>query len=253
MTTPVAVQLYSLREEAQRDVFGVIERLGKLGVQGVETAGLHGLRPADFRRAVGNAGMTVCSAHGPLPLGPDANRILDEQQELGNDALVVPYLPIERFRDEAALAATADDLNRAAESAVARGMTLGYHNHWWEVQSRLGEQTALERLFGLLAPPLFAEIDSYWAKVGGVDPAELVVRLGERVRYLHLKDGPADGPDSAMVALGDGVLDVPAVVRAGASVAWHIIELDRCDTDMFEAIEKSYRYLLAGGLAEPRS
>ena len=59
-----------------------------------------------------------------------------------------------------------------------------------------------------------------------------------------MKDGPADDRASAMVAVGDGVIDVPGVLAAARSAQWHIVELDRCDTDMFDAVERSYDYLV---------
>jgi hypothetical protein len=53
-----------------------------------------------------------------------------------------------------------------------------------------------------------------------------------------------------MTALGEGVVDIPSVVKAGAeSTDWLIVELDRCATDMMEAVRKSYQYLIEKGLA----
>jgi hypothetical protein len=48
-----------------------------------------------------------------------------------------------------------------------------------------------------------------------------------------------------MTALGEGVVDIPAIVAAGAgSTEWLVVELDRCATDMMEAVHKSYQYLI---------
>ena len=52
------------------------------------------------------------------------------------------------------------------------------------------------------------------------------------------------------MAVGDGGLEFPSIVQAAEGAAeWLIVELDRCATDMMEAVEKSYQYLVAGGLA----
>ena len=111
---------------------------------------------------------------------------------------------------------------------------------------------ALLHLFDHLAPTVFAEVDIYWAQVGGMDPKDLVTQLGSRVGLLHVKDGPADEPPSSMVAVGDGVIGVPAVLEASPSARWHIVELDRCATDMFDAVERSYDYLVGGGFSRGR-
>ncbi len=252
MQPPISVQLYSLREEAAADFPAVIERLGEVGFAGVEPAGLHGLSPAEFRRRVEGTGMAVSSAHGPLPLGDEANRILDAQQELGCAALVVAMLPPDRFADADALKAAADDLNRAHENVRERGLELGYHNHWWEFEALDGGRTAHERLFELLDPQIFAELDIYWARVGGGDPARVIADLGPRARLLHVKDGSADDFRAPMTAVGDGTVDIKAALGAGDAVEWHIVELDRCEGDMFAAIEKSYRYLTGSGLSKGR-
>ena len=72
--------------------------------------------------------------------------------------------------------------------------------------------------------------------------------LGSRAPLLHIKDGPAVR-DEPHVAVGDGVLDFHAIVRAAGDVAeWLIVELDHCATDMLEAVAKSCHYLVNEGL-----
>jgi hypothetical protein len=44
-----------------------------------------------------------------------------------------------------------------------------------------------------------------------------------------------------MLALGDGVMDFPAIVRHSRAEAW-IVELDDCATDMLEAVARSFAY-----------
>ena len=252
MVAPISIQLYTLRDEAQKDFPGLIERLGRIGYVGVEPAGLQGLSPAQFRRLTDEAGLRIGSTHSPLPVGDDAQKILDEQQALGVEDLVNAFGPPERFASQDEVKKLADEMNRALENAKPRGVRLGYHNHFWEFQNKIGERTAYDVFFNLLEPEIFAEVDTYWAAVGGQDPASLVSALGSRARMLHIKDGPADGPRSAMTAVGSGTLDVAGIIAANPAVEWLIVELDRCDTDMFEAVEQSYRYLVGSGLAEGR-
>jgi len=248
---PISIQLYTLREQAAADFPGVIDRLGRIGYLGVEPAGLHGLSPREFRRRVEAAGMTVSSSHIAMPIGDTAAEILDLQQEIGSEDVVVAFLPPDRFSDADKIFITADQLNRANENVKARGMRLGYHNHNWEFSTRLDGRTAHEILFEQLHPEVFAEVDVYWAKVGGSDPVEVVSRLGSRARLLHMKDGPADRPKSAMTAAGAGAVDLLGIAAA-SDAAWHIVELDRCETDMFEAVEESYRYLVGQGVSKGR-
>ena len=55
-----------------------------------------------------------------------------------------------------------------------------------------------------------------------------------------------------MVAVGGGTLDIAGVLGAAPTAAWHIVELDRCATDMFEAVAASYTYLTGSGLSGGR-
>ena len=249
--TPISVQLYSLRDEAAADFPAVIERLARIGYAGVEPAGFHGMAPRELRRRVEAAGMVVSSAHITLPVGDSANEILDVQQEIGAEDVVVAFLPPDRFADSDQIFVTADQLNRARENVTARGMRLGYHNHNWEFSTRIDDRPAYEILFEQLHSEIFAEVDVYWAQVGGSDPVEVVRSLGSRARLLHIKDGPADSPKSAMTAAGAGVVDIAGIAGV-ADAAWYIVELDRCETDMFEAVEQSYEYLVGEGLARGR-
>ena len=136
---------------------------------------------------------------------------------------------------------------QAAPVAAQHGLGLAYHNHWWEfqmVEGRLAFDVMLEHL----DPAVGFEIDTYWVQTAGHDPAAVVQRLGDRAPLLHIKDGPATA-DAPMVAVGQGALDFPAIVAAASGARWLIVELDRCATDMTEAVRKSYAYLVKEGLA----
>nr|MDJ0789767.1 sugar phosphate isomerase/epimerase [Myxococcota bacterium] len=102
-------------------------------------------------------------------------------------------------------------------------------------------------------PEIFAEVDIYWAQVGGAVPSALLSRLGERARLLHVKDGPADAPESDMTAVGAGSVAIAETLGAAPAAEWHIVELDRCATDLFEAVEASHAFLVGQGLSEGRS
>ena len=188
MTAPISVQLYSLREEAKRGLAPILERLGRIGYVGVESAGLHDLTPAAFKRCLADAGLVVSSGHIALPKPKAPREVLDQQEAIGNKDLVVAILPPDKFADADGVRTCAERLNAFNEKARARGMSLGYHNHWWEFSNRIGNETAHAMLFRLLDPTVFAEVDTYWAKVGGADPARRGAR-SRRARPLVAHQG----------------------------------------------------------------
>jgi sugar phosphate isomerase/epimerase len=251
MTADVSIQLYTLREEAAVDFRAVLARLGAIGYVGVELAGFNGLTPAELRSTLDDAGLVLSSAHVGLAKPDDFETSLDDHQALGCDTVVIPMLAPQAFADLDAIRTAADRINQANERVRARGLTLGYHNHFWELPAVDG-RPALLHLFDLVDDTVFAEVDIYWARVGGVDPAELVAELGDRAALLHVKDGPASDPADAMVAVGDGAIDIAGVIVAAPAARWHIVELDRCETDMFDAVERSYHYLVDNDLSRGR-
>ncbi len=255
MTTdsrPISVQLYSLRDQAAKDFEGVLRRLGEVGFVGVELAGFHDLTPKQYATIAEESGLVTSSAH-LTDLSPDGlNAALDDLQEIGCDVAVCAFIPPERFTELDAIKASADALNKANDIARSRGLSLGYHNHWWEFQTTLDGQTAWSALIERLDTTMFVELDIYWTTLGGADPRQVIADLGDRLRLLHVKDGPCDAPESPMVAVGSGTLDIPGILSSAPAAKWHIVELDRCATDMLTAIADSYRYLVDSGLSQGR-
>jgi len=246
---PVSVQLYSVRGEARRDLRGLVAKLARLGFTGVELEDdLYGQRPEVFRRIVEDAGMIISGVHANL-LGSDRpEQLLDRALRLGTRDLVVPMISQRDFTRPDGVERAADSLNRALGLAQACDLRLGYHNHHWEFQ-RAGGSSYHDQLYARLDPGVFAEVDVYWARVGGADPAAVIRQLGPRVRFVHLKDGPANSVEAPMCALGEGRIDLPAVLEAARSAEWHVVEIDHCHGDMLEALRRSVEYLRARSVA----
>jgi sugar phosphate isomerase/epimerase len=140
----IAVQLYSLRTEAARDLRSLLETVGRIGYLGVELAGLHGNVPRDVRSWLADLDLIAVSAHAALLDGADAAaRTLDELVEVGLDTVVVPWAPPDRFQSLEGVASVAAQLDDVQRLTAARGMSLGYHNHHFELASTIGGQTAL--------------------------------------------------------------------------------------------------------------
>jgi len=248
MTTPIALQLYTVRDLLAQDYEGTIRKVADMGYVGVETANMFGGSPASAAKLFGELGLTVSSAHGALPLGDKKQEVIDTMGALNCKRLILAWQPPEKFKSLDGIKSICDSLNEGAAVAKANGFKLGYHNHWFEyelLENRIPTDLMLEHL----DPDVFLEVDVYWVQTGGQNPVAVIRRLGWRAPLLHIKDGPCQ-IEAPMTALGEGVVDIPGVVAAGAgSTEWLIVELDHCATDMMEAVNKSYKYLIARGLA----
>ncbi len=248
-TAPLALQLYTLREQLAQDFAGTLGQVARIGYVGVETAGLHGLNARAVKRLCADLGLAITSAHAPLPLGDQQVGVLEMMSDLGCTVLVSGGIGAERYRTLPDIERTCARFNEAHAVAARHGLRFGIHNHWWEFEP-VEAQYPFKMLLARLHPDIFFELDTYWIQTAGLDPAAIIREFGARAPLLHIKDGPATKTEP-MVAVGDGALDVPAVVRASRA-EWLIVELDRCTGDMLQAVERSYRYLTREGLAHGR-
>jgi len=248
---PIAVQLYSAREQLAQDFVGTMRRIADMGYVAVEPYGGMHESPQEAASLFCELGLEVCSSHIPFPDESQRDGILAAAEAYGIQRVCIAYLPPEQFSTVEAIKRSCEQLNRAGEFARANGLQLGYHNHWWEFKQLDGRST-VDLILGELEGDIFLQIDTYWVQVGGLDAAGIVQQIGARAPLLHLKDGPLT-PEGDMTALGQGNIDIPGIVAASANTAeWHIVELDRCATDMLQALEDSYRYLTGAGLARGR-
>lgn len=243
---PLAVQLYSVRELCKEDFPGTLKKIADIGFKGVEFAGFHNMSPKDLKACLADLGLQVASSHMPMPNDENAAELIDQCQTLGITKLITgPGGPIDTTEH---VMACVERQKRAVSLLKGTGISFGLHNHWLEfraVEGAFPEDTMLQQVDGLIA-----ELDVYWIQVGGPDPVKTVARLKDRAPLLHIKDGLID-PPQPMKPIGQGVLDMPAIIGAADPdiLDWLIVELDSCDRDMLTALEESYQYLVSNGLA----
>jgi sugar phosphate isomerase/epimerase len=243
----LSVQLYSIRDALAADLPGALARLAALGVTRVEPFDVV-TDPEGLRDALAAAGLSAPSVHARVGAGDELERVFHAAVTIGVRTVVHPYTPPERWDSEPGVDSVADELARAADAAEAYGLQVGYHNHHWELSNRLGGRSALERLAERLPPAVVLELDTYWAAVGGEDVLALLGRLGERVRLVHLKDGPIDKDNAAQLPLGAGAMPVAAVVEAATAAELAVLEFDDYGGDLFEGLAASVAFANGLGL-----
>jgi sugar phosphate isomerase/epimerase len=243
MSTP-SVQLYSVRDAFAADPAGTLERLAGIGFTQVEPYGLAD-NAAVLRTALSEHGLTAPTAHAKL-IGVDQDEVFAAAVACGVGTVIDPFTPPEQWENEADISAIATALNAAAKKAADHGLTVGYHNHWWELTSRIDGRYAFEVFADQLDEELVLEVDTYWVTAGGADAPELLRRLGARVRAIHVKDGDLATDGSGQTPAGQGRVPV-AEVLAAAPDALRVIEFDRYDGDIYAGLAASHAFLTGGG------
>lgn len=248
MKFPIALQLYSVRDDLAADFRGTLEKVKALGYDGVEFAGLFGHSADEVKAMLDELSLTPVSAHVPfvdMMANPD---ILADYAKIGCEFVVIPYLTEEYRPGQEKFNEVIAGAKLLGEKANTLGMKLCYHNHDFEFV-KLGGEYALDVLYSEVPASLLqTQIDTCWVNVGGEDPAAYVRKYAGRAEIVHLKDfagqksekmyaliGIDDGKDSADTGafefrpVGYGKQDFPAILAAAedAGAKWVVVEQDQ--------------------------
>ncbi|MCU1568788.1 MAG: sugar phosphate isomerase/epimerase [Pseudarthrobacter sp.] len=240
-----SLQLYTVRNAIQEDLPGTIRKVAEIGFTQVEPYNFVATAQ-ELGAALRENGLTAPSGHAPL-LSQDQDEIFAAAKELGITTVIEPYIPAERWQSAEEVQATAALLNEAAKKGADYGIRVGYHNHQWELESIIEGRTALEYFGDLLDPELVLEVDTYWVAVGGQDPVKVLGKLGNRVKFIHIKDGPLTTDTKAQLPAGQGKVAVLDVIAAATSLEVGVVEFDDYNGDIFEGINESLSFLMASG------
>ncbi len=248
MKFPVALQLYSIRTDMEKDVLSTLKAVKEMGYDGVELAGLYGVAPAQMKAYLDEVGLTPISAHVPIAeLLADADKVIADYKEVGVQYIVVPYLDEARRPGNLGFAKCVEDVKALAKKCAENGLPLQYHNHDFEFKKVDGEY-GLD-IFLASAPELGLELDTCWAAVAGVNVGKYLRSYKGRTPVLHLKDyyksegkagklynligiddnaAPEEESSFEFRPLGKGLQDVDALLCAArnSDVKWVVIEQD---------------------------
>lgn len=240
----IALQLYTLREQANDDFVGMLNEVAEAGYDAVEFAGYGGLSAPALRQVIDGLGLRAVSSHvGFRRFEEEQDAVIDECNALGCDYTIVPGIPKE-LREPDSIPSLAERFNAWGAASRAAGLRFGYHNHGWEL-APLDGSTMLDLLAGQTDAALVdLQIDVYWALVAGADPVDLLRQYAGRIPTLHAKE-LAPGAEQKDTTVGDGVTpwaEVMAAARDGGT-AWLIVEQEDDPNHAYRDIRRSHANL----------
>ena len=270
MTLPVAVQVYSVRDDAKADLYATLTKIKEMGYDGVEFAGLYNYTGDEVRAMLDEIGLVAVSAHVPFAdMRKDPKGTLETYAKIGCKYIAVPYL-VEADRPGIGdFDKTVADVEMIGKAAKELGIQLLYHNHDFEFVKIDGEY-ALDYMYRVISPYYLAtELDTCWVNVGGENPADYIMKYAGRAPIVHLKDFVGQKSDNMYELIGDdkakaeakntfglryvgqGKQDFPAIIKAAeeSGSEWLIVEQDSPSPDMtpLECAQKSREYLKSIG------
>lgn len=247
MSIPIAVQMYTLRDEMAKDFKGTLEKVAEIGYKGVEFAGYGNLSAAQMKTELDRLGLAAAGSHVGLDLLKEKlEETLEYNLEIGNKYIICPWAKGESKQDYLDLALF---LNRTGEKCKAKGLELGYHNHAHEFQVFDGEY-ALDMIFKNTDPELVKmELDTYWVQYAGIEPVGYLKKYAGRCPLVHQKDMEA-GEGKGFTEVGNGIMDIKALHKAAVEIGaqWFIVEQDKCNRPQLESVTISFNNLKQMGL-----
>ncbi|MCI8852467.1 MAG: sugar phosphate isomerase/epimerase [Lachnospiraceae bacterium] len=245
---PVAAQVYSVRKEAEKDFEGTMERLARMGYEGVELVSLYGREPKELRACLDSLGLKAVSAHVPLgEFDRDLEGTVQAYEELGCSYLAIPWMDAGRRGDPGRFQETLDYFPVMRARCQKAGIQVCYHNHSYEFERTDTGEYWLDLLYRSVAPEdLAAQLDLCWVKVSGVDPVEYLKKYRGRCPIIHLKDFIRNKDHLDQMPLGEGEMDWKAIFSQleDSQVQWLVVEQDEHPYgDSMENMKKSIDYI----------
>ena len=262
MKLPIALQLYSVRDELAKDFYNTVKQVKEMGYDGVELSGLNGADPIEIKRMLDDVGLAVQSSHVPVDemLTEGA---LARYKQAGCSYVAIPWMAHGENNEK--LEENIELIRRLGEMAKEAGLTLLYHNHDFEFKTVKGK-AALDIIYESVSAELLQpQLDTCWVKYAGADPVDYLQKYAGRITQVHLKDFYCTGFDrSAPYGLigkteeaklnsdfqfrpiGSGVQDIPSILKAAedAGAYWIIVEQDQSpERPTLEAARMSIEYL----------
>ena len=232
----IGLQLYSLRNQFDKDVPGTLDKVKSFGVQNVELAGTYKLTPEQFKAQLDTRGLKAISGHFPYErLRDDVEGVARDAKILGLQYVGCAWIPHGEPFDEKTCRAAIAVFNQAGEALAKHGMKFFYHVHGYEFQP-FKDGTLFNLLMSETNPKFVNfQMDVFWIVHPGQDPVKLLEQYGKRWQLLHVKGMKESTPTGLLtghsdvandVAVGTGKIDYVPILRAAKKIGvkYFIIE-----------------------------
>lgn len=248
MRNKLASPLFIVRNQAEKDLFAVLEKLSEIGFDGVEFLGFFGKKPAEIRKKMDSLSLKAVGNHvGADEFLKDPNKVIADHLELGCKYITIawpggsPHLPCAEFDQ------TIGEIQNLAQACVGSGITPLYHNHAFEFEP-FSLATMLDTIMdNCLQDGLRLEPDLGWMATKQIDPQLYLQKYKEFCPVIHLKDVYCDQPDQfEFRPTGYGTLNYPLLLLAclQCNPDWFVIDHDLAyERDSFDDLQLSLEYV----------
>ena len=240
---PVGLELWSVRQQCEKELPAVLRAVAQMGYQSVELAhSYYGHDAAAWHKLLEENGLKSCGMHmGLAALQGDAfNKTVEIHQAIGTPYLIVASLPQQSLASLPAIVETGKQFNELAERLAAHGMKIGYHCHGGDF-AKVDGRTAWELFGENTKSDVLLQLDIGTCLGGGGDPIGMLKKFPGRSVSLHIKD--YGGKPGAV--FGEGTVNWPEVFEicetTGGTKQYIIEEEGRSGPEALEDVRRAFQ------------
>jgi sugar phosphate isomerase/epimerase len=234
----VGLQLYSVRDDMQKDPMGTLKQVAAMGYVYVEHANyierkFYGYSPTDFKKILDDLGLKMMSGHTVMGVNhwDDTKKdFTDKWKWTLEDAAVLHQKYVISPWMDTTMRDTYDNLmkwlnvfNKCGELCNKNGMKFGYHNHDFEFSQKLKDQKIFDIMMKSIDPKkVVIQLDIGNLYNGGAISLDVVNQYPGRFEIIHAKDeiksnDPKGEPYESCI-LGEGIINAKKVIDLASKI-----------------------------------
>lgn len=227
------LQLYSVRDDMQKDPMGTLTQVAKIGYKHVEHANyvdrkFYGYSPKEFKKVLDDLGLKMPCGHTVMGINHwDENKkdftdawkyTVEDAAYMGQQYVVSPWIdePIRKKYDS--MMHFIDLFNKSGELCKKSGMKFGYHNHWFEFTDQLNGTRIFDLMMKNLDFDLVAmQLDMGNMYIAGAKAGDVLNQYPGKFELIHVKDEiPSTNEEKFESAvLGKGIIHAKEATDLG--------------------------------------
>jgi len=241
----IGLQLYSIKELLQNDFFGTIEKVAKIGYDGVEFAGFFNTSAKELKKVLDSNNIVTCGSHTGIDLLiNDLDNVIQYNLEIENPYIICPGLPKDMTSSAEAWKKTAELFNNIGAKCKENDIQFGYHNHAHEFNMFEGQYAYDILAENTISNLVCLEIDTFWVEYAGLKSVDFMNKYSNRLPLLHIKEMKSLS-EKKNTEIGKGIMDFKEIVNLGKKYGteWYIVEQEYFEIPQLQSIEDSLTYL----------
>ncbi|UJF31294.1 sugar phosphate isomerase/epimerase family protein [Paenibacillus hexagrammi] len=244
----IGLQLYTLRDDMEKDMEGTLRYVAELGYEGVEFAGYYGMPAEKLKQLLDELGLKAIGSHVSLAsLTDNLQGEIDYLKTLGAQYIICPYVMPEQRETSEQWEEIISRCEGFAAEAKKQGLQFLYHNHDFEFHLKIKDEFVFDAMYANTGDKAInVEMDVCWVQFAGQDPLAYIAKYAGRLPLVHFKDFSKDEEGKIItLELGLGQVDLKMVIEAAekAGAEWLVVEQDHCQKPPLTSVANSLNWV----------